>query len=648
MGRSHSRLPMRALLSTLLLAACALPAHSQQSTSGPVPPPGISRGLRAPLLAGLTGTGTIIPGVPAYLWHHGCGPTAVGMVVGYWDAHGFPDLVPGDASTPTAAVMAMIANDSGNPTCGGSGDHYQDYACPRDDGSPTAIPDRSSTGGAHASNCVADFMRTSWSSAGNCYGWSWGTDVLPAFVNYVRHVAPQYTPFATNSTFAGFSWDMYKAEIDAGRPVVLLVDTDGNGGTDHFVTAIGYYEDTGQPQFAIYDTWDYTVHWFPWHGLGSGSWGIYTITTFGLLEDVAALNSTVNDYALALSGDGRLAIEESTRDGGTSHLFQTSRAAEDSAFGAVSSACGVNSGFADGGPWLSWNARRLYFASTRLHAGAEWDLFEAARPDPDSCFATPTPIAELNAPPCSSSDPTLPADELEILFSRSCSGGAWHIWHATRTDPSAPFGAPESLTVVNSTANDLDPHISRDGLELYFSSNRSGGLGGYDLWHTTRASRGSAFGAPTNVKVLNSLLAETHPCLSMNGTELYFSSNRTGGIGGYDLWRMKQSGSPLLLAVNDPSPAAGARALAARARPNPFRASTTIETALPAAGRIVADVFDAGGRRVRRIEGTGAGPVVRLVWDGRTGAGAPAAPGTYFVRVESGGLHAVCRTVRVE
>jgi len=51
------------------------------------------------------------------------------------------------------------------------------------------------------------------------------------------------------------------------------------------------------------------------------------------------------------------------------------------------------------------------------------------------------------------------------------------------------WGPPVNLGPnVNSSANDGGASISADGLTLYFSSNRSGGFGGYDLWCTTRAT----------------------------------------------------------------------------------------------------------------------------------------------------------------
>ncbi|MFH1891528.1 MAG: dockerin type I repeat-containing protein [Candidatus Zixiibacteriota bacterium] len=263
--------------------------YAQQSTSGPEPLPGTDPGLRPP-----TRSQVVMTGVPAYIWHHGCGPTAVGMVVGFWDGNGFPDLVEGDASTMTSDVRAMIADDSDYPGCGQSWyDHYQDYSCPIDNGS-NIVPDRSESGGAHVDNCVADFMHTSMSSYWNAYGWSWFGDDNLGFVEYVDLVLPEANPYAQSDMYEDLTFDDYKEEIDSRRPVVLLVDTDGDGGTDHFVTGIGYDEGTLN-YYGIYDTWDYQVHWYRWRPLAPGnSWGIFGLTTFGL--DVICVDSDSDGF----------------------------------------------------------------------------------------------------------------------------------------------------------------------------------------------------------------------------------------------------------------------------------------------------------------------------------------------------------------
>jgi len=269
----------------ILVTAFTASAFAQVSTTGPEPPEGIDMGLYPKTRAQVK-----MPGVPAYEWHHGCGPTALGMVVGYYDMNGYRFLVPGGSSGMITEVYAMIANDNADSTCGDPAysDHYHDYACPIDY-SPNIMEDKSETGGAHQSNCLADFMRTSWSSLGLPYGWSFYSDVGPAFTAYVSYVATQYTASYENRLFSSITWEEYKAEIDAGRPVVLLVDTNGDGGTDHFVTGIGY--DDAEMRYGVFNTWDVDVHWYLWRNMASGnSWGIYGLTLFDISVQLKAIN----------------------------------------------------------------------------------------------------------------------------------------------------------------------------------------------------------------------------------------------------------------------------------------------------------------------------------------------------------------------
>ncbi|MCK4276175.1 MAG: hypothetical protein KAX78_06660, partial [Phycisphaerae bacterium] len=51
------------------------------------------------------------------------------------------------------------------------------------------------------------------------------------------------------------------------------VDSDGDGATDHSVIGIGY--DLLTRQYAIYDTWDTTVHWYEFQAVNTmDPWGI--------------------------------------------------------------------------------------------------------------------------------------------------------------------------------------------------------------------------------------------------------------------------------------------------------------------------------------------------------------------------------------
>jgi len=271
------RLPQASLV--LLLSASAAFAQStesrEQSRTGPIPPPGVAPKERMALAPGARSV--LIDGVPGYLWRHGCGPTAIGMVMGYHDTHGFPLLIPGDASTQTAQVDQAIASErsAGDPG------HHEDYSLPYDDTGTGLLDDKSEDppGDEHSHDCIADFMQTSWSAANNYYGWSWSSAVIPALGGYAAHANPGFVSesreYAMNS--GTLSWDVLTREIDRDRPMVFLVDSDGDGGTDHFVTVVGYAE-TPTRQYGCLDTWYPAdeVRWCNFLQMAGGRpWGVY-------------------------------------------------------------------------------------------------------------------------------------------------------------------------------------------------------------------------------------------------------------------------------------------------------------------------------------------------------------------------------------
>jgi hypothetical protein len=254
----------------------------QQSTSGPFPPASAKAKEPLPEISALEGVTNTIAGVPGYAWRHGCGPTAVGMVLGYYATHGFPDLYAGDASTQTESVNQGIASQGSAVRGTGLQLHYEDYALPDDSGQSSVSPDSSATYpiGCHVSNSVADYMHTSWSSDGNFYGWSWSSKVATAFTSYVIQKNSQYVPQA-NQYYMGstLTWSVLTNEIDHNRPMVFLVDSNGDGSTDHFVTVVAY-SDTPTLQYGCLDTWyPYDqIRWCEFKPMSSSyAWGVWGI-----------------------------------------------------------------------------------------------------------------------------------------------------------------------------------------------------------------------------------------------------------------------------------------------------------------------------------------------------------------------------------
>ncbi|MBN2170596.1 MAG: hypothetical protein JW819_04645 [Candidatus Krumholzibacteriota bacterium] len=71
--------------------------------------------------------------------------------------------------------------------------------------------------------------------------------------------------------------------------------------------------------------------------------------------------------------------------------------------------------------------------------------------------------------------------------------------------------------------------------------------------------------------------------------------------------------------------------------PNPGPAPLHFSLALPAAGRVILDIFDVRGRRLRRLEAVLPVEAPELSWDGRDTAGRRMPSGVYLARAAAGG-----------
>ncbi len=87
--------------------------------------------------------------------------------------------------------------------------------------------------------------------------------------------------------------------------------------------------------------------------------------------------------------------------------------------------------------------------------------------------------------------------------------------------------------------NSKHPYISSLGDTLYFSSNREGGQGGFDIWYAVKDDTGT-FGKPHNLgEHLNTFLDEISPFYDRATGVLFFASNGHKGFGGYDIFMAK-------------------------------------------------------------------------------------------------------------
>lgn len=102
---------------------------------------------------------------------------------------------------------------------------------------------------------------------------------------------------------------------------------------------------------------------------------------------------------------------------------------------------------------------------------------------------------------------------------------------------------------VNTDAWEAQPCISPDGTKLFFASNREGGKGGSDIWYSTllrREKDGRQFWSQPKLLYFNTEGQEMAPFLYYDGKTLFFASDGYPGMGGMDIYKVN------LDSVNEP------------------------------------------------------------------------------------------------
>lgn len=104
------------------------------------------------------------------------------------------------------------------------------------------------------------------------------------------------------------------------------------------------------------------------------------------------------------------------------------------------------------------------------------------------------------------------------------------------------WGKPINIgTMVNTPYAERSPFLHPDGKTLYFSSDGHYGLGSLDVFKTVRLNdtSWSEWSEPVNLgKEINTSGYDVAYKISTDGKYAYFSSDREGGKGGYDIYRV--------------------------------------------------------------------------------------------------------------
>ncbi len=288
-----------------------------------------------------------------------------------------------------------------------------------------------------------------------------------------------------------------------------------------------------------------------------------SFSVFSLPQNLGApVNSPDTETAAVVAPNG-LSLYFSRIGGsgtfGIHDLWVSQRPTLTSAWGAPQNLGPViNTAANENMPALSLDGKTMFFSSgdPRPDGFGGGDLYMTTRTDPNNDFGWTAPVnlgAVINTPAHELGNgyfenPTNGTAILYFTSNRTGGLGGEDIYQSTR-NANGTFNAPTNVAALNSASNDRNSAVRRDGLEIFFTSQRGGGLGERDIWVSTRASISAPWNPPVNLAVVNSTGADEMPSLSPDGAILYFSSDRNGGIGGRDLY------TAVRVSVNRSSPA---------------------------------------------------------------------------------------------
>ena len=268
----------------------------------------------------------------------------------------------------------------------------------------------------------------------------------------------------------------------------------------------------------------------------------------------STVNSTSRDGCQTLSRDGLSIYFASDRDTGSDmDLYVAKRSSKSKSFGPGQNLGSINAAGADDiCPSLSYDGHTLFFATSRTGGCGNRDIWMSRRHDKNDHFSWGEAIHLGCVVNSSGVDqgPSFYEDDNEKMYvffssnrSQSNPDFAGHNIYSMKLFED---GTPDESTVqivaeLSTISHDHRPYVSKNGKEVLLDSNRNGASTGLDVWTASRNSTDVPFSAPIPISQINSVKNDVRAVMSADGSELYFTSSREGGLGKIDIYRSTRS-----------------------------------------------------------------------------------------------------------
>lgn len=262
------------------------------------------------------------------------------------------------------------------------------------------------------------------------------------------------------------------------------------------------------------------------------AWLNHTVS-FGMPLPIAELSSTSFDRDPFLSAD-ELTIWYSNggaQSQGGGDVFKATRASLTAAFGtpardaSFSSSDGVESK-------MSMTDSRTFavVASTKGGGAGLSDLWQTSRANTSASWGPlmRTQVMALDTA-ANELDPFVTGDGLQLYYS-PVTPAPQHIVVAKRATTSDSFGNVADVTPLNTTGDNFDPMLIAGGRVIVFASSRPGSQASDNIWYATRPTASDQFGVPVELTSVSSNFDDGDPHVSTDGCRIYFSRRVGGGV----------------------------------------------------------------------------------------------------------------------
>ena len=209
----------------------------------------------------------------------------------------------------------------------------------------------------------------------------------------------------------------------------------------------------------------------------------------------------------------------------------------------------INSSYSDFSPVITADESAIFFTSRRLRTDTNQvsnrgiyspqdgkhfeDVYVSYKNFKTNQWDTPE-LADFNRPNSNQATVSVSADGQFLYFYKDDNQGNGDIYISERDDIN--YGSPKKLAAVNSDAWETHVTTSIDGNAMYFVSDRDGGYGGRDIYRLLRLPNGEWSEAFNIGPPINTPFDEDSPFLHPDGRTFYYSSNGEQSMGGFDIF----------------------------------------------------------------------------------------------------------------